>query len=141
MRCLPKVFDGDLCGVLRSPSSLEKLGLKTLRRAHRLCAVTTVCRRACSIHRELKFQSKVIISQIKNCAEGKMPVSLINARGLSDVAHGLTIMALIICFLYFAGVIVQPLAIGALLSFILAPVMRHLRIWGVPKIVSALFFQ
>jgi predicted PurR-regulated permease PerM len=68
-----------------------------------------------------------------------MPVSLINARGLSDVAHGLTIAALIICFLYFAGVIVQPLAIGALLSFILAPVMRHLRIWSVPKIVSALF--
>jgi predicted PurR-regulated permease PerM len=68
-----------------------------------------------------------------------MPVSLINARGLSDVAHGLTIAALIICFLYFAGLIVQPLAIGALLSFILAPVMRYLRIWGVPKIVSALF--
>jgi predicted PurR-regulated permease PerM len=67
-----------------------------------------------------------------------MPVSLINARGLSDVAHGLTIAALIICFLYFAGLIVQPLAIGALLSFILAPVMRYLRILGVPKIVSAL---
>ena len=68
-----------------------------------------------------------------------MPVKLINARALSDVAHGLTIAALIICFLYLAGVIVQPLAIGALLSFILAPVMRRLRIWGVPKVVSAIF--
>ena len=68
-----------------------------------------------------------------------MPVKLINARALSDVAHGLTIAALIICFLYFAGVIVQPLAIGALLSFILAPVMRLLRVWGVPKVVSAIF--
>jgi predicted PurR-regulated permease PerM len=76
------------------------------------------------------FQSKVITSPIKNSGEEKMPVSLINARGLSDVAHGLTIAALIICFLYFAGLIVQPLTIGALLSFILAPVMRRLRIWA-----------
>jgi predicted PurR-regulated permease PerM len=68
-----------------------------------------------------------------------MPVELINARGLSDAAHGLTIAALIIFFLYLAGVIVQPLAIAALLSFILAPVMRRLRIWGLPKVVSALF--
>jgi predicted PurR-regulated permease PerM len=68
-----------------------------------------------------------------------MPVKLINARGLSDVAHGLTIATLIICFLYLAGSIVQPLVIAALLSFILAPVMRRLRNWGVPKIVSALF--
>jgi len=68
-----------------------------------------------------------------------MPVVLINARGLSDAAHGLTIAALIIFFLYLAGVIVQPLAIAALLSFILAPVMRRLRIWGLPKVVSALF--
>jgi predicted PurR-regulated permease PerM len=68
-----------------------------------------------------------------------MPVVLINTRGLSDAAHGLTIAALIIFFLYLAGVIVQPLAIAALLSFILAPVMRRLRIWGLPKVVSALF--
>ena len=68
-----------------------------------------------------------------------MPVELINARGLSDAAHGLTIAALIIFFLYLAGVIVQPLAIAALLSFILAPVMRRLRIWGLPKVVSAFF--
>src|SRR6202163_4213072 len=69
-----------------------------------------------------------------------MPVTLINARGLRDVAHGLTIAAFIIFFLYLAGVIVQPLAIAALLRFILAPVMRRLWIWGLPKFVSALFW-
>jgi predicted PurR-regulated permease PerM len=68
-----------------------------------------------------------------------MPVRLMNAQGLSDAAHGLTIAALIICFLYLAGLIVQPLVIAALLSFILAPVMRRMRIWGVPKVISAIF--
>jgi predicted PurR-regulated permease PerM len=58
---------------------------------------------------------------------------------MSDVAHGLTIAALIIYFLYLAGSIAQPLVIAALLGFILAPVMRRLRNWGVPKVVSALF--
>jgi predicted PurR-regulated permease PerM len=38
----------------------------------------------------------------------------------------------------FAGAIVQPLVIAALLAFILAPVMRRFRIWGVPKVISAL---
>jgi len=66
-------------------------------------------------------------------------MSIVRARGLSDVAYGLTIAALIICFLYLAGSIVQPSVIAALLSFILAPVMRRLRTWGIPKIVSALF--
>jgi hypothetical protein len=55
---------------------------------------------------------------------GKRPI--INARGLGDVAHGLTIAALIVCFLYLAGSILEPLVIAALLSFILAPVMRRL---------------
>ena len=67
-----------------------------------------------------------------------MPITFINAHGLSTVAHGLTITALIILFLYLAGPIVQPLVIAALLGFILAPVMRALRNWGVPKVVSAL---
>src|SRR3954447_14071660 len=48
------------------------------------------------------------------------------------------IAALIILFLYLAGGIVEPLAIAALLSFILAPVMRRLRGWGAPKVVAAL---
>src|SRR5436853_6101559 len=49
------------------------------------------------------------------------------------------IAALIILFLYVAGSIIEPLAIAALLSFILAPVMRRLRTWGAPKVVAAIF--
>jgi predicted PurR-regulated permease PerM len=67
-----------------------------------------------------------------------MPVQFLNTHGLADVAHGLTIAALIIVFLYIAGPIVEPLAIAALLSFILAPVMRWLRGWGTPKVVAAI---
>jgi predicted PurR-regulated permease PerM len=87
---------------------------------------------------ERRFHSEVIVSKIETIWCGNMPVKLINAQGLSDAAHGLTIAALIICFLYLAGLIVQPLVIAALLSFLLAPVMRRLRIWGVPKVVSAI---
>src|SRR3954463_16459740 len=67
-----------------------------------------------------------------------MPVQFLNTHGLADVAHGLTIAALIIVFFYVAGPIVEPLAIAALLSFILAPVMRWLRGWGAPKVVAAI---
>jgi hypothetical protein len=47
-------------------------------------------------------------------------IQFVNTRGLADVAHGLIVAALIIFFLYVAGSIVEPLAIAALLSFILA---------------------
>ncbi len=67
-----------------------------------------------------------------------MPVTFINASGLATVAHGFTIAALIVLFLHLASPIVQPLVIAALLSFILAPVMRSLRNWGLPKVGSAL---
>src|SRR4051812_6042019 len=67
-----------------------------------------------------------------------VPVQFVNTHGLADVAHGLMIAALIILFLYVAGSIVEPLAIAALLSFILAPVMRRLRSWGTPKILAAI---
>jgi predicted PurR-regulated permease PerM len=68
-----------------------------------------------------------------------VPIRFVNTHGLADVAHGLTIAALIILFLYIAGSIVEPLAIAALLSFILAPVMRRLRSWGTPKVLAAIF--
>jgi predicted PurR-regulated permease PerM len=68
-----------------------------------------------------------------------MPIKVISANGLSDLAHGLTVAALIIYFFYIAGAIVQPLIIAALLSFILAPAMRRFRVWGLPKFLSALF--
>lgn len=66
-----------------------------------------------------------------------MPIRFLNVHGLSDVAHGLIVAALIILFLYLAGEIVEPLVIAALLSFILAPVMRGLRGFGIPRAVSA----
>jgi predicted PurR-regulated permease PerM len=68
-----------------------------------------------------------------------VPIRFVNTSGLADVAHGLMIAAIIILFLYVAGSIVEPLAIAALLSFILAPVMRRLRTWGAPKVVAAIF--
>jgi predicted PurR-regulated permease PerM len=67
-----------------------------------------------------------------------VPIRFVNTSGLADVAHGLMIAALIIVFLYVAGPIVEPLAIAALLSFILAPVMRRLRAWGAPKVLAAI---
>ena len=67
-----------------------------------------------------------------------MPIRFVNTHGLADVAHGLMIAALIILFLYVAGSIIEPLAIAALLGFILAPVMRRLRGWGTPKVVAAI---
>src|SRR5213592_4663662 len=70
--------------------------------------------------------------------EFSVPIRFVNTNGLADVAHGLMIAGLIILFLYVAGSIVEPLAIAALLSFILAPVMRRLRGWGTPKVVAAL---
>jgi predicted PurR-regulated permease PerM len=66
-----------------------------------------------------------------------MPIN-VNAPGLSNAANGLTVAALIILFLYLTGSIVQPLVIAAFVGFILAPAVRRLRMWGLPKIFSAL---
>ena len=68
-----------------------------------------------------------------------MPIRFVDTHGLADVAHGFVVAALIIVFLLFAGSIVEPLVIAGLLSFILAPVMRRLRVWGVPKGFAAIF--
>jgi predicted PurR-regulated permease PerM len=67
-----------------------------------------------------------------------MPVKFISSSGMADVAHGSMIAGLIVLFLYVAGPIVEPLVIAGLLSFILAPVMRRLRLWGLPKVVTAI---
>jgi predicted PurR-regulated permease PerM len=67
-----------------------------------------------------------------------VPIRFMSFTGMSNVAHGLIIAALIVLFLYVAGPIVQPLVIAGLLSFILAPVMRGLRTFGVPKAVAAI---
>jgi len=62
-----------------------------------------------------------------------MPIRFVATHGLADVAHGLVVAALIIVFLLLAGSIVEPLVIAGILSFILAPVMRRLRVWEVPN--------
>lgn len=67
-----------------------------------------------------------------------VPIRFMSFTGMSNVAHGLIIAALIVLFLYVAGPIVEPLVIAGLLSFILAPVMRRLRTFGVPKAVAAI---
>jgi predicted PurR-regulated permease PerM len=68
-----------------------------------------------------------------------MPIRFVDTHGLADVAHGFVVAALIIVFLVVAGSIVEPLVIAGLLSFILAPVMRRSRMWGVPKGFAAIF--
>jgi predicted PurR-regulated permease PerM len=59
---------------------------------------------------------------------------------LSALAHGLLICGLIILFLYVGRPILEPLVIASLLAFILSPLIRRLRQWGVwrfPSVVLA----
>src|SRR5262245_33468941 len=55
---------------------------------------------------------------------------------LSALAHGLLICGLIIIFLYLGRPILEPLVIASLLAFILSPLIRRLRQWGVWRIAS-----
>jgi predicted PurR-regulated permease PerM len=48
-------------------------------------------------------------------------------------AAGLTIVALIIAALYFGRDLLIPLAVAGILSFILAPLLRRLTNWGLPR--------
>lgn len=57
---------------------------------------------------------------------------------LGSVAHGLTVAALIIGFLYVGSEAFEPLAIAGLLSFILAPLIRKLRKWNLGKVPSVI---
>jgi predicted PurR-regulated permease PerM len=50
---------------------------------------------------------------------------------LGMLAHGLIVSGLIIAFLYVGRSILEPLVIAALLAFILSPLIRRLRQWGV----------
>ncbi|HEU0157968.1 MAG TPA: AI-2E family transporter, partial [Hyphomicrobiaceae bacterium] len=62
---------------------------------------------------------------------------------LSALAHGLMICGLIVIFLYLGRPILEPLVIAALLAFILSPLIRRLRQWGVwrvPSVVLAVVF-
>ena len=49
---------------------------------------------------------------------------------ISKLASGLIVAALILLFLYLGRAILEPLVIAGLLAFILAPLIRLLRSWG-----------
>jgi predicted PurR-regulated permease PerM len=59
------------------------------------------------------------------------------------LAQGLVVSTLIIAFLYIGREILEPLVIAALLAFILSPLIRRLRQWGVwrvPSVVITVIF-
>ena len=61
-----------------------------------------------------------------------------SGQGLSTLANGLIVVSIIILFLYVGRDILQPLAIAALLGFILAPLLRRLRGWNVKRVPAVL---
>jgi predicted PurR-regulated permease PerM len=66
-----------------------------------------------------------------------------DAGHLSAIAHWLIIFALIIVLLIAGREILEPLVIAGLLAFILSPLIRRLRLWGVwrvPSVVLAVVF-
>jgi predicted PurR-regulated permease PerM len=68
---------------------------------------------------------------------------LADTSSLAVLAQGLIVSALIGAFLYIGREILEPLVIAALLAFILSPLIRRLRRWGVwrvPSVVIAVIF-
>jgi predicted PurR-regulated permease PerM len=68
------------------------------------------------------------------------PARTIGSQGFSSLASGLTVATLIVLSLYMGREILEPLVIAALLAFILSPLIRRLRSWGlwrVPSIIVA----
>jgi predicted PurR-regulated permease PerM len=66
-----------------------------------------------------------------------------DASTLAVLAQGLIVSSLIIAFLYIGREILEPLVIAALLAFILSPLIRRLRQWGVwrvPSVVITVIF-
>lgn len=64
-------------------------------------------------------------------------------RRLASLAYGLIIACLIVSLLYIGREILEPLVIAALLAFILSPLIRRLRSWGlwrVPSVVLTVLF-
>ena len=66
------------------------------------------------------------------------PSRAIGSQSLDNVASGLVVATLIILFLYVGREILEPLVIAALLSFILVPLVRWLRSWGVWRVPSVI---
>ncbi len=64
----------------------------------------------------------------------------VTQQSLNTVASALLIAGIVIAFLYIGRPIFEPLVIAALLAFILTPVIRWLRTWGlwrIPAVVLA----
>ena len=67
------------------------------------------------------------------------PVRVADVAGQTAVASNLIIATLVIAFLYVGRDIFQALVIAALLAFILAPLIRWLRAWRLPRIPAVVF--
>jgi len=67
----------------------------------------------------------------------------VDAGRLGALAYGLIIASLIVALLILGREIIEPLVIAALLAFILSPLIRRLRHWGlwrVPSVVLTVLF-
>src|SRR6476620_11163257 len=67
----------------------------------------------------------------------RLPGKVLLERGMNEVviARSTTVLAVlgVIAALYFAKAVFLPLALAILLTFLLAPAVRMLRSWGMPK--------
>ena len=66
------------------------------------------------------------------------PARTIGGQGIANLASGLIVATLIILFLYIGREILEPLVIASLLGFILAPLIRRLRGWGLWRVPSVI---
>jgi predicted PurR-regulated permease PerM len=66
------------------------------------------------------------------------PARTIGSQGLRSLAGGLIVATLIVLFLYMGREILEPLVIAALLAFILSPLIRRLRGWGLWRVPSVI---
>jgi predicted PurR-regulated permease PerM len=55
----------------------------------------------------------------------------LNSQNLGNLASALVVASIVILFLYIGRAIFEPLVIAFLLAFILAPLIRRLRMWGI----------
>ena len=67
------------------------------------------------------------------------PARTIGSQGLNSLASGFIVATLVVLFLYMGREILEPLVIAALLGFILAPLIRLLRGWGLWRVPSVIF--
>ena len=66
------------------------------------------------------------------------PARTLAVSGLTTAANNLIVATLVIALLYVGRDIFQPLVIGALLAFILTPLIRRLRNWRLPRVAAVI---